>query len=431
MSGRLEICGGVPLRGTVTISGSKTATLPAMAAALAINGDLHLHNVPELDDVHTMLQLLLSMGATVTRPAPAELLLHAPDSLQPAAPWELVSRMRASVCVLGPLLARFRTARVALPGGCNIGHRPIDLHLRGLAALGADISISNGCVTASCNSLRGNTIDLAGPAGPTVTGTCNIMMAAALAKGHSVILNAAREPEVQNLAALLNSAGARISGCGTSTIEIHGVDSLHSAPHHITPDRIEAGTFAIAALITHGQLTLRHAPAQSLCSFLELLTDIGAHITELPEALVIHRPGPLRPAHIIAQPWPGIPTDLQAQLMALFACTPGESSICDTVFPERFRHAAELVRLGADIRIRGNRAEIRGVSQLSGAPLIATDLRASAALVLAGLAAGGTTQLHRLHHLDRGYQHFDEKLRSLGGQLRRIPDVLEQPAGQP
>lgn len=425
MSGRLEIHGGLPLHGTVTISGSKNATLPAMAAALAIHGELHLHNVPALDDVHTMQQLLLSMGATVTRPAPTQLLLHAPDSLQPTASWELVSRMRASVCVLGPLLARFRTARVALPGGCNIGHRPIDLHLRGLAALGADISISSGCVTASCSRLHGNTIDLAGPAGPTVTGTCNIMMAAALATGHSVILNAAREPEVQNLASLLNAAGARISGCGTSTIEIHGVEALHSTSHQITPDRIEAGTFAIAALITHGQLTLKHAPTQALTNFLELLKHIGAHITELPDALVIQRLGPLQPAHITAQPYPGIPTDLQAQLMALFACTPGESSICDTVFPERFRHAAELVRLGADIRIRGNRAEIRGVSQLSGAPLIATDLRASAALVLAGLAAHGTTHLHRLHHLDRGYQQFDEKLRRIGGQLQRVPEVFE------
>lgn len=425
MSGRLEIVGGPPLCGTVSISGSKNAALPAMAAALAVTGRLQLHNVPSLDDVHTMRQLLLSMGASVTSPAPGQLDIHAPDSLQPAAPWELVSRMRASVCVLGPLLARFRKARVALPGGCNIGHRPIDLHLKGLAALGADISISNGCVTASCNSLRGATIDLTGPAGPTVTGTCNILMAAALATGHSVILNAAREPEVQDLATLLNNAGAQISGAGTSTIEIHGVSTLHTTTHHIAPDRIEAGTFAIAALMTNGTLTLKNAPADALTAFLDLLRHIGAHITETPgqNELVIHRSSMLRPAHVVARPWPGIPTDLQAQLMALFACTPGESSITDSVFPDRFRHAAELVRLGADIRITGNKAEIRGVPRLSGAPLIATDLRASAALVLAGLAAAGTTVLHRIHHLDRGYQDFDEKLRRIGGQIRRIPEV--------
>jgi len=424
MSGRLEIEGDHPLHGTVSVSGSKNAALPAIAAALAVSGQLHLHNVPSLDDVHIMLQLLLSMGASVTRPAPQQLTIHAPDSLQPAAPWELVSRMRASVCVLGPLLARFRKATVALPGGCNIGHRPIDLHLKGLAALGADISITNGCVTASCNQLKGTTIDLAGPAGPTVTGTCNIMIAAALAQGHSVILNAAREPEVRNLASLLNAAGAQISGAGTSTIEIHGVSGLHSTTHHIAPDRIEAGTFAIAALITNGKLTLKNAPAQELAAFLELLTLSGAQITENPAAneLVIQRSNTLQPAHVVAQPWPGIPTDLQAQLMALFCCTSGESSITDSAFPERFRHAAELVRLGADIRISGNKAEIRGVPRLSGAPLIATDLRASAALVLAGLAATGTTVLHRIHHLDRGYQQFDEKLRRIGGRIRRISE---------
>jgi len=425
MSGRLEIHGGQPLDGTVTISGSKNATLPAMAAALALPGGLLLSGVPDLHDVHTMRQLLSSMGTTITAPHSGQLFLQAPDTLNANAPWELVSRMRASVCVLGPLLSRFRHARVALPGGCNIGHRPIDLHLRGLAALGADISISEGCVSAHCSQLIGTTIDLAGPAGPTVTGTCNILIAATLAKGTTVIRNAAREPEVTDLATLLNAAGARISGAGQSTIEIHGVDSLGSAAHTVTPDRIEAGTFAVAALVTDGRLTLQHAPTDALTAFLELLQQVGARLTRLPNALIVQRDGPLRPAHAIAQPYPGIPTDLQAQLMALFACTPGESRITDLVFPERFRHAAELIRLGADIHVVGNQARIRGVSRLSGAPLTATDLRASAALVLAGLAASGTTILHRIHHLDRGYQHFDEKLRAVGGRVRRLSESLD------
>jgi UDP-N-acetylglucosamine 1-carboxyvinyltransferase len=422
MSERLEIHGGQPLDGTVTISGSKNATLPAMAAALALPGGLLLSGVPDLLDVHTMRQLLTSMGTTITAPHSGQLFLQAPDTLNPNAPWELVSRMRASVCVLGPLLSRFRHARVALPGGCNIGHRPIDLHLRGLAALGADISISEGCVSARCSKLIGTTIDLAGPAGPTVTGTCNILIAATLAKGHTIIRNAAREPEVQDLATLLNAAGARISYAGHGTIEIHGVDSLGSATHTVSPDRIEAGTFAVAALLTNGRLTLQHAPTHALTDFLELLQQVGARLTLLPNALIVQRDGPLRPAHAIAQPYPGIPTDLQAQLMALFACTPGESRITDLVFPERFRHAAELIRLGADIHVVGNQARIRGVSRLSGAPLTATDLRASAALVLAGLAASGTTILHRIHHLDRGYQHFDEKLRAVGGRVRRLSE---------
>lgn len=417
------IRGGRTLSGTVRVGGSKNAALPILAASLAIPGAVVVHGVPQLRDVATMLELLNSMGA-ITEQLNGAVQVYASDEITTLAPYELVRQMRASVCVLGPLVARFGLAKVSLPGGCNIGHRPIDLHLKGLAALGADIQLTSGYVIARCRRLKGADIDLMGPSGPTVTGTCNVMSAATLAEGCTIIRNAAREPEVVDLARFLNSAGANIQGAGTETLEIHGVDSLHSVAHTVIPDRIEAGTLAVAAAITGGDITIQNAPVASITSFVELLSRMGLSVEALNDSLRIRTRSELRPVDFSAEPYPGIPTDLQAQLMALLALVPGESHVTDLVFPERFMHAAELVRLGADIRVHGNSAVIHGVEKLSGAPVMASDLRASAALVLAGLAAEGQTELRRIYHLDRGYQAFEKKLNSLGAVVERMQDPL-------
>jgi len=425
-----RIQGGRALSGTVRVEGSKNAALPAMAAALAIPGGVILRNVPALRDVDTMCQLLAGMHSSVCHSVDGTVRILASDQLNGVAPYELVRQMRASVCVLGPLLGRFGYAKVSLPGGCNIGHRPIDLHLRGLTALGADIQLSGGYVTAIARRLRGADIDLAGPFGPTVTGTCNLLMAAALAKGSTRIRNAAREPEILDLAGLLTAAGAIISGAGTSVIEIQGVDALSASPvdHAIIPDRIEAGTLAIAALMTHGDVRIQNAPVASLTAFLDLLQQMGADVSVEADALRVRGGCRLRPAQFSAQPFPGIPTDLQAQLMALLSLSDGRSEVTEHVFPDRFMHAAELVRMGADIRIHGNRAQVQGVTQLHGAPVMASDLRASAALVLAALAAQGETELRRVYHLDRGYQAFDKKLRALGAVIDRIQERDRSPS---
>lgn len=422
-----RIQGGRPLNGLVRLDGSKNASLPAMAAGLAIPGGLILRNVPALRDVETMSQLLTSMHVEVQQPRGGEVHIVAGRHTNGVATYELVRQMRASVCVLGPLLGRFGRATVSLPGGCNIGHRPIDLHLQGLAALGADIRLSGGYVTARARRLRGAEIDLGGPFGPTVTGTCNLMMAAVLAHGNTRIRNAAREPEIVDLAALLTKAGGRISGAGTSVIEIEGVESLSDSAvdHTVIPDRIEAGTFVIAGLITTGQLLIPDAPLESLTAFLELLQHMGADISCEAGILRVRGGKRLRSATFTAQPFPGIPTDLQAQLMALLALSEGVSEITDAVFPDRFMHAAELVRLGADIRVFGNTARVQGVRELHGAPVMACDLRASAALVLAALAANGETEIRRVYHLDRGYQGFDVKLSRLGAIVERIQDAPE------
>ena len=424
-----RIQGGQALNGSVRVEGSKNAALPAMAAALAIPGGVTLRNVPALRDVDTMCQLLSGMKCCVSHATDGTVRIRASAQLQCVAPYELVRQMRASVCVLGPLLGRFGYAKVSLPGGCNIGHRPIDLHLRGLAALGADIQLSGGYVTASARRLRGADIDLAGTLGPTVTGTCNILMAAVLAKGSTRIRNAAREPEIEDLAELLTAAGANISGAGTSVIEIQGVDSLSASnvDHAVIPDRIEAGTLAIAALMTHGDVRIQNAPVASLTAFLDLLQQMGADVSIEADTLHVRGGCRLRPAQFSAQPFPGIPTDLQAQLMALLSLSDGHSEVTEHVFPDRFMHAAELVRMGADIRVHGNRAQVQGVRQLHGAPVMASDLRASAALVLAALAAEGETELRRVYHLDRGYQAFDKKLRALGAVVDRIQDCDRHP----
>lgn len=412
--------GGHPLHGTVHVDGSKNASLPILAATLAIEGEVVLEQVPQLQDVATMQQLLQSIGASVELLDHGNIRINARDVRSSVAPYELVRQMRASVCVLGPLLARFGTARVSLPGGCNIGHRPIDLHLRGLAALGADIRLEAGYIVAESSRLRGADVELCGPHGPTVTGTCNIMVAASLAKGRTIIRSAAKEPEVQDFARFLNATGARISGAGTSIVEIDGVDQLHDVRHTVIPDRIEAATLAIAAAITHGDVTIRNAPTAHMTSVLDALTLIGIPIDATHDTLHIRASSMQRPTQLTAEPYPGLPTDCQAQFMALLSTIAGESLITDTVFPERFMHAAELVRMGADIRIHGNSAVVCGVARLSAAPVMASDLRASAALVLAALAAEGRTEICRVYHLDRGYHAFEQKLNHLGAKIHRI-----------
>lgn len=426
-----RIEGGHPLQGTVHVDGSKNASLPILAATLAIEGEVVLEQIPQLQDVATMRQLLQSIGASVELLADESIRINASDVRSTVAPYELVRQMRASVCVLGPLLARFGTARVSLPGGCNIGHRPIDLHLRGLTALGADIRLESGYIVAEGSKLRGAELDLCGPHGPTVTGTCNMMVAASRAKGRTIIRSAAREPEVQDFARFLNVAGARISGAGTSIVEIDGVDHLNGVRHTVIPDRIEAATLAIAAAITHGDVTIRNAPISHLTSVLNALTLIGIPFEATHNTLHIRAGSVSRPARLTAEPYPGLPTDCQAQFMALLSTISGESLITDHVFPERFMHAAELVRMGADIRIQGNSAVIQGVARLSGAPVMASDLRASAALVLAALAAEGHSEIRRVYHLDRGYHAFEHKLNRLGAKIYRTRDETQNIVPRP
>ena len=414
--------GGHPLFGTVRVGGSKNASLPIMAATLAIRGKVILEQVPQLRDTQTMQQLLQAVGVAVDVRNDGRICIDANAVNSSIAPYDLVRQMRASVCVLGPLIARFRTARVSLPGGCNIGHRPIDLHLRGLAALGADIRLEAGYIVAEAVQLHGADVDLCGPHGPTVTGTCNVMVAAALAKGRTVIRSAAREPEVQDFARFLNSAGANISGVGTSIIEIVGVDELHSVRHSVIPDRIEAATLAMAAAITQGDVTIENAPTTHMTCVLNALDRIGVSVDVTPDTMRVRGGVILRPADVTAEPYPGLPTDSQAQFMALLSTIAGESRITDNVFHERFMHAAELVRMGANIRVHGNTAIVNGVSKLSGAPVMASDLRASAALVLAALAADGRSEIRRVYHLDRGYHAFEQKLNQLGARIQRVND---------
>ena len=414
--------GGVPLNGTVRVGGSKNASLPILAASLAIQGEVIVRQVPRLKDIVTMSQLLQSMGAIVETREDGSISVDSSQVKSSVAPYELVRQMRASVCVLGPLLARFGEARVSLPGGCNIGHRPIDLHLRGLAALGADIRLESGYVVAEASKLRGAEVDLSGPNGPTVTGTCNVMVAAALATGRTVLRSAAQEPEVEDFARFLNAAGANIAGAGTSIVEIHGVRALHEVCHTVIPDRIEAATLALAAAITRGDVTIQNAPTTHMASVLHALSLIGVPYDITPEAIHIRAGLILRPMQLTAEPYPGLPTDCQAQFMAMLATVLGESRITDAVFPERFMHVAELVRMGARIRVQDNSAIISGVAQLSAAPVMASDLRASAALVLAALAAEGRTEIRRVYHLDRGYHAFEQKLNQLGAKVQRVRD---------
>ena len=417
MPARLLIEGGVPLKGDVAVSAAKNAALPAMAASLLTARPLTLGNVPELGDVRTMLKLLQTLGARVERQGRGTT-LTVERVTSDVAPYDLVSTMRASVLVLGPLVARHGSARVALPGGCAIGVRPIDQHLKGLARLGAEIAIENGYVVARASRLKGARIatDMV-----TVTGSENLMMAAALAEGVTVIENAAREPEVGDLAALLTTMGARIGGIGTGRIEIEGVPELGGALHRIVPDRIEAGTLLVAGAITRGDVRVTDVVPGHLAAVLAKLEECGVMVETGATWVRARAEGRPRPADVMTSPFPGFPTDMQAQLMTLLGLADGQSTVTETIFENRFMHAAELARMGASIATDGAIAIVRGVEAYQGAPVMASDLRASAALVLAGLAARGRTEVSRIYHLDRGYEKLERKLGALGARVERRP----------
>jgi UDP-N-acetylglucosamine 1-carboxyvinyltransferase len=417
MPARLVIEGGVRLTGEVQVSAAKNAALPAMAASLLTSEPVVLENVPKLADVITMRKLLEGLGAETSGEPGGLARFHVAKITNHEAPYELVSTMRASVVVLGPLLARSGMARVALPGGCAIGVRPIDQHLKGLAKLGADISIQNGYVEARASRLKGAriTTDLV-----TVTGTENLMMAAALAEGVTVLENAAREPEVADLARLLIAMGARIEGAGTERIEIEGVAELGGAKHRIIPDRIEAGTLLAAGAITGGDVTVTGVAPRHMTATLAKLEECGVALSVIGDRIRGVGPARPRPADIITSPFPGFPTDMQAQMMVLLGLADGSSKIMETIFENRFMHVAELCRMGALIETDGSIAVVRGVGAYQGAPVMATDLRASACLVLAGLAARGTTEISRVYHLDRGYEAMEKKLQSLGARIERL-----------
>ena len=415
MAARLVIEGGTPLRGDVRISAAKNAALPLLCAALLSEEAIVLDNVPHLADVATIRALLERLGAQIADDG-GSTAIRTRRLTSVEAPYDLVSTMRASVLVLGPLLARAGRARVAMPGGCAIGGRPIDLHLRGLERLGADISLAGGYVEAHAARLKGARVvfDLV-----TVTGTENLMMAAVLAEGTTVLENCAREPEIPDLARLLTKMGARIQGAGTERIEIEGVRELGGARHRIIPDRVEAGTFLVAGAITGGEVTIREVVPDHLTAVLAKLEATGARLDVGPDWIRVQALDRPRPTDVVTNPFPGFATDMQAQMMALLGLADGSSVVTETIFENRFMHAAELRRLGASIEIEGNRAVIRGVPGYQGAPVMATDIRASASLVLAGLAASGMTEVSRVYHLDRGYEGIEGKLAALGAGIRR------------
>jgi UDP-N-acetylglucosamine 1-carboxyvinyltransferase len=416
----LLIKGGVPLHGEVAISGAKNAVLPIMAATLLTNEPCVIHRVPNLTDVRFMAQILTWLGADV-RFNNGSVRVHA-RKIQGAGDYDLIRKMRGSICIMGPLLARLHKATVSLPGGCVIGARPINLHLKGFEALGAKVVIKAGYVHASARKLVGSALFLGGRAGSTVLGTANVMMAATLAEGVTVIESAACEPEVVDLANCLNAMGAKICGAGSPTVTITGVKELHGVEHEVIPDRIEAATYAIAALATNGEVTLRGARADQMRAILDKLKEAGARLDGSDSGLTVRRKGRLKPVDITTLPYAGFPTDVQAQMMALMTVTPGISIITERIFESRFMHVSELARLGAEISIEGPSAIVKGGATLSGAPVMASDLRASAALVLAGLAARGTTQVNRVYHLDRGYEQIDSKLRQLGARIERVEE---------
>lgn len=420
--------GGTRLSGTVRASGSKNAALPIMAAALAVDGPVELTNVPDLVDVRTLSDLLQTLGAEITV-AGNSLTIETRRAVNSVADYELVRRMRASFCVLGPLLAKRGFACVSMPGGCNIGARPVDLHLKGLRALGAEINVDRGYVVASTSGLRGAHIYLGGALGSTVTGTCNVMTAATLAEGRTIIEAAACEPEVVDLGRFLIAAGARISGLGTPFIEVEGVERLVGTRWDVIPDRIEAATLLIAGAITGGQVRVEGIDPVRMTAVLEKLREAGVELSVEGDAVIATGNRRAQAVDCTALPHPGIPTDLQAQLMALLTTADGMSVVTDRVFPDRFMHASELIRMGAQIRREGATAVISGVERLSGAAVMASDLRASAALVLAALAASGDSIIRRIYHLDRGYERLDKKLNSLGAHIERRRDEPDQIPG--
>ncbi|HCU84211.1 UDP-N-acetylglucosamine 1-carboxyvinyltransferase [Methylophilus sp. UBA6697] len=417
---KLIIEGGVPLHGEVVISGAKNAALPILCAGLLAETPFTLTGVPELRDVASTLELLDTMGVKVSKEGD-QVTLDASDVASFEATYEMVKTMRASILVLGPLLARFGTARVSLPGGCAIGSRPVDLHIKGLQAMGAAMHITHGYIQASTLHLPNRRLqgakyymDMV-----TVTGTENLMMAAALAQGTTVLENAAKEPEVVDLAECLNKMGAKITGAGTDTITIEGVERLTGAQHHVVCDRIEAGTYMVAAAMTGGEVTLRNARADLLEAVIEKLREAGANISHDSHSITVKSTGKLKAVNVRTAPHPAFPTDMQAQFMAMNTVAEGVCTVIETIFENRFMHVQELQRMGANIDVQGNTAMVQGVSALEGANVMATDLRASAGLVLAGLVADGETVIDRIYHLDRGYEKLEEKLNQLGAKVRR------------
>src|SRR3984885_1267527 len=417
---KIVVEGGGRLVGKIPISGAKNAALPLLAAALLPSGSSTFKNVPQLADVRTMAKLLRMLGWEVDAADDKQSLQIAPPTSRSKtkleAPYELVKTMRASVLVLGPLVARFGRARVSMPGGCNIGARPIDQHLKGLEAMGAKVTLDHGYVDVEAKRLKGATIVLDMP---TVTGCENIMMAAVLAKGRTVLENAAREPEVEELGLVLNKMGAKVQGAGTSIITIEGVDELAGIEHAIIPDRIEAGTFAVAAAMTRGDVLLEGARSEHMDAIIAKLRAAGAHVSAEAGGLRVKGAPEVLPLDIVTQPHPGFPTDMQAQFMVLACLAKGQSVIKEMIFENRFMHVPELGRMGADVQISGRAAVVRGGAKLTGASVMATDLRASASLVLAGLVATGKTEVLRVYHLDRGYEAIEKKLRAVGAKIRR------------
>lgn len=416
---KLYVDGGSRLSGNIRISGSKNSSLPILAATLLTDSECILRNVPDLSDTNYMVQILSTLGAEVER-ASGNVIVKA-NKVAAEAPYDLVRKMRASVCVLGPMLARNGEALVSLPGGCVIGDRPIDLHLRGLEALGAEVEVKGGDIKVTAPSgLKGANVNMSGQYGSTVLGTDNVMMAAVFAEGETIIEGAAAEPEVEDLAKFLNALGAKIEGAGTSRIVIHGVEDLSGGEHVVIPDRIEAGTFMVAGALIGDGITLENVRAKHLKKLIKTLKECDHKVKKLDgNKIYVKASSDPKANEITTEPYPGFPTDMQAQMCALFSVTPGISVVKETIFPSRFMHVPELKRMGANISLNDSTAVIRGVDQLSAAPVMASDLRASAALVLAGLAAEGTTEINRLYHIDRGYEYIDRKLEAIGAKLRR------------
>lgn len=417
------INGGSRLKGTVAVHGAKNAALPIMAAALMVEGETILKGVPELADVEHMCLMLNKLGVETRREVNGDLRLHVTDEMNCHAEYELVRKMRASVCLMGPLLAKRKRAQISLPGGCAIGDRPIDLHIVGLTALGADSELVSGDVHLRAKRLAGSEIFLGGPFGSTVTGTANVMMAATLAKGRTIIEHAACEPEVVDLGDFLNACGAKINGLGTPRITIEGVEQLTGCSYTVIPDRIEAGTFLIAAAITNGELRLENCRPEHMLAVIDRLRHVGVNVERENGSVVVASARRLEPIQVTTQPYPGFPTDLQAQLTALLCLADGNSIITERIFPDRFLHVAELSRMGASIRKEGATVIVEGVKRLVGAPVMASDLRASAALVLAGLIAKGQTRISRVYHIDRGYVRIEERLRAAGADIQRQPEA--------
>ncbi len=420
---KFVINGAGRLKGKVAISGSKNSALPILAATLLAEGPCVIHDVPDLEDIGAMLELLGELGVKVRREG-TTIHTEVADESNVHAPYERVRKMRASVCVLGPLLAKRKHARVAMPGGCAIGSRPVDLHIRGLRLLGAHIELDSGDMVATAKELRGAEIFLGGPFGSTVLGTDNVMMAAVLAKGQTIIESAACEPEVEDLANFLNAMGAKVRGAGTPRIIIEGVERLAGCEHRVIPDRIEAGTFMVAAAATNGEVELANVRLDHMMAVIDKLREIGVTVDRTNGSVTVTSARLLEPTDLTTQPYPGFPTDMQAQLLTLLCMADGNSAITEKIFPDRFMHVAELLRMGANIHKEGPTVIVTGVKKLIGAPVMASDLRASAALVLAGLVARGQTTVNRVYHIDRGYEHIEKKLRGLGAQIRRVSDGL-------